>query len=111
MMKLILVFVFLFAVGAKAQSGKHGDGHAENHDVYKSWRNPVTLSSCCNDKDCRPTRAFLTDNGVWMAWDGSQWLPVPQRSLLPPDMLKDGRSHICESNGAINCFSPTGPKS
>ena len=55
---------------ARAQSGNHGDGHAENHDWYQNLTQPDTGFSCCNgstssvEGDCRPTRAFLNNNGL-----------------------------------------------
>jgi hypothetical protein len=92
---------------ALAQSGEHGDGHAAMHDIYKNWhppRNPGT--SCCNNADCRPTRAFVDDNGHWRAWNGSAWLSIPQERVLPANFAGDGRSHICEKDGFVYCFSP-----
>ena len=56
-----------------AQSGTHGEGHAENHDWYRELKQPGTNMSCCNgtlngiEGDCRPTRAYIDDNGTWRA--------------------------------------------
>ncbi|MFO1081853.1 MAG: hypothetical protein U1E23_14640 [Reyranellaceae bacterium] len=61
------------------------------HDPYGSWRQPDNPAvSCCNGQDCRPTRAYLGEDGRWRAWDG--------------------RSHLCEAGGHVYCFSPTSPK-
>jgi hypothetical protein len=101
----------LSAAGAFGQSGQHGDGHAQMHGTYKNWtppNNPKT--SCCNDSDCRPTRAYLGDDGLWRAWNGYQWLTVPRERVLPTDLAGDGRNHICEKQEFIYCFSPTVPK-
>jgi hypothetical protein len=95
------------AVAAFAQSGHHGDGHAEGHDIYKRWtppKNPNT--SCCNNADCRPTRAYVDDEGRWRAWNGAMWLIVPPDRVLPPDFAGDGRSHLCEMEQFIYCFTP-----
>jgi hypothetical protein len=95
------------AVAAFAQSGHHGDGHAEGHDIYKRWtppNNPNT--SCCNNADCRPTRAYVDDEGHWRAWNGAMWLIVPPDRVLPPDFAGDGRSHLCEMEQFIYCFTP-----
>ena len=55
---------------AKGQEGRHGEGHAQNHDIYKNWRIPTNpMASCCHDQDCRPTRAFVGDDGLWRAWE------------------------------------------
>ncbi len=92
--------------------GQHGFGHAELHDVYKAWHpldNPKT--SCCNNADCRPTRAYVDDNGTWRAWNGLRWLLVPSDRVLPTDFAGDGRSHLCENAGYIYCFTPAPPRS
>ena len=95
------------AMSAFAQSGEHGDGHAEMHDIYKDWHPPLNQgTSCCNNADCRPTRAFVDDDGNWRAWNGSTWLQVPQERVLPTDYAGDGRSHLCEKEGFVYCFTP-----
>jgi len=99
----------LLALGlsAFAQSGEHGDGHAEMHDIYKHWHPPLNPgTSCCNNADCRPTRAFVDGEGHWRAWNGSAWLLVPQERVLPSDLAGDGRSHLCEKAGFVYCFTP-----
>ena len=91
--------------------GRHGQGHAENHDWYQLLKQPGTGYSCCNaltDKnpngDCRPTRAYLHDDGTWRAMVDGRWIPVPPRVVLK-DLAPDGRSHICASKaGMIFCF-------
>lgn len=92
---------------AWAQSGLPGDGHAEMHDRYKRWHPPGNpQTSCCNNADCRPTRAFLDPEGNWRAWNGTEWLRVPWERVLPTDFAGDGRSHLCENGSFIYCFSP-----
>lgn len=91
---------------SRGQTGQHGDGHTAGHDAYKEWKQPGTGASCCNDADCRPTRAYMGDDGLWRAWDGHRWLTVPADKVLPTDHAKDGRSHFCEMNGVVFCFSP-----
>jgi hypothetical protein len=95
----------------QSQSGEHGDGHAEMHHIYKGWHSPSNPGvDCCNDGDCRPTRAKQDEGGNWLAWNGHKWLLVPQRALMPPDVAGDGRSHICERQEFIYCFTPAQPK-
>ncbi|MBV8187942.1 MAG: hypothetical protein JOY64_17075 [Alphaproteobacteria bacterium] len=110
----LLVCMFAVAAGlalggalALAQSGQHGDGHAAMHDIYKNWHPPQNPgTSCCNNADCRPTRAFVDDDGHWRAWNGSAWLSIPQERVLPANFAGDGRSHICEKDGFVYCFAP-----
>jgi hypothetical protein len=102
-----VVALLALAASAFAQSGEHGDGHAGMHDIYKNWHTPMNSRvSCCNNADCRPTRAYVDEDGNWHAWNGSNWLLVPDERLLPTDYAGDGRSHLCEQGGFIYCFTP-----
>jgi len=90
--------------------GQHGQGHAENHDWYQQLKQPGTGYSCCNgtangvEGDCRPTRAYLNDDGQWYAQVDGRWVLVPPRVVLQ-QLAPDGRSHICASkSGMIYCF-------
>ena len=97
-------------------SGHHGQGHAENHDWYKELKQPGTGYSCCNgtvngiEGDCRPTRAYLQDDGTWRALIDGTWVVVPPRVVLK-QLAPDGNSHICASrSGLIYCFLGGSPK-
>lgn len=101
-----------------AQSGHHGEGHAENHDWYQKLKQPGTGYSCCNgatngvEGDCRQTRAYQTDDGTWRALINGQWKPVPPRVVLQ-QLSPDGNSHICanKDGSLIYCFLGGSPKS
>ena len=117
---------FAFAAAAQDMSthrhgdtiiGQHGQGHAENHDWYKGLKQPGTGYSCCNgtvngvEGDCRPTRAYLQDDGTWKALIDGRWMPVPPRVVLK-NLAPDGNSHICAGkSGMIYCFIGGSPKS
>jgi hypothetical protein len=61
--------------------------------------------------DCRPTRAYLHDDGQWRALVDGKWIIVPARAVLK-QLAPDGNSHICASkSGAIYCFLGGSPKS
>ena len=114
---LCLVAALAIAAGARAQTGQHGEGHAENHDWYQQLKQPGTGYSCCNgtingiEGDCRPTRAYLADDGVWRALVDGRWVPVPPRVVLR-QMAPDGRNHICANrSGTIFCFLAGSPRS
>ena len=105
-----------FFSSASAQEGHRGAGHAENHDWYQDLKQPGTGFSCCNgtvngaEGDCRPTRAYLNDNGQWYALLNGRWVMVPPRVVLQ-QLAPDGRSHICASkSGTIYCFLGGSPK-
>jgi hypothetical protein len=97
--------------------GQWGHGHAENHDWYKKLTQPGTGYSCCNgtadgvEGDCRPTRAYLTEQGTWRALLNGRWTPVPPNVVLKTQ-APDGNSHICAGkSGMIYCFVGGVPKS
>jgi hypothetical protein len=104
--RLLLFITAVLAVPAAGQdtgchSGDHGCGHRESHDWYQELRQPGTGYSCCNgssdgrEGDCRPTRAYLHEDGHW-------------RAVLAPD----GGSHVCAGKGGtIYCFIAGVPKS
>jgi len=105
------------AVAQDSPDRRHGRGHAENHDWYKELRQPGTEYSCCNgaingvEGDCRPTRAYLHDDGTWRAMIDGRWTPVPPRVVLK-SLATDGNSHICAGkSGMIYCFIGGSPKS
>jgi hypothetical protein len=121
---LACAFAVVAALGVRAQQpsgdlrpdGHYGQGHAENHDWYKDLKQPQTGYSCCNgrsnssDGDCRPTRAYLNDDGMWYALLDGRWVPVPPKVVLK-QLAPDGSSHICASkSGMIYCFLGGSPK-
>jgi hypothetical protein len=96
-------------------TGFYGHGHAENHDWYSKLNQPGTSYSCCNGNehggDCRPTRAFLGEDGYWHAQIDGNWQTVPSRAVVDK-LAPDGNSHICASKGGyIFCFIGGSPKS
>ena len=120
-----IVSFALMAMPASAQVGQpfdqaqghHGQGHAQNHDWYQELKQPGTGYSCCNgtmngiEGDCRPTRAYLTEEGQWRALIHGKWVMVPPSRVLK-QLAPDGRSHICVSrSGVIYCFLGGSPKS
>lgn len=105
----------------RAQSGAHGQGHAEGHDWYQHLKQPGTGFSCCNgdtvdslgnrrEGDCRPTRAFLGEDGRWRALVDGHWREVPSRVVLEGRFNRDPlRAHVCASKtGMIYCFLGAG---
>lgn len=117
-MRAVIAAIFLCHIGAGAfaQDGHHGQGHAENHDWYQGLKQPGTGASCCNggaggvEGDCRPTRAYVDDDGVWRALIDGRWTVVPPRAVLQ-SLAPDGNSHICASrSGTIYCFIGGSPK-
>jgi hypothetical protein len=104
------------AMAQSSPSGRHGDGHAQNHDWYEDLRQPDTGSRCCNGTvggkpgDCRPTRSFIGEDGLYRAWDGRQWLVVPKSKILSMP-TPDRGPHLCETYGRVFCFITGEPSS
>lgn len=114
---VVSIAALLPAAQAPAQVGTHGQDHAQNHDWYQELRQPGTGYSCCNgtmdgiEGDCRPTRAYVTEEGQWCALIDGRWVLIPPRAVLE-QLAPDGRSHICASrSGMIYCFIGGSPKS
>lgn len=99
---------------ARAQSGQHGDGHAQHHDWYRLLKTPHGYSCCQGDQagkmgDCRPVQARPTDGGGWEVYFGGRWHPVPPERILPGHLNKAPlHSHLCEQDGYIRCMIPGG---
>lgn len=113
MLLILAPTAFAQAAGPDPEpSGRHGDGHAQMHDIYRHWHPPLNPNtSCCDNSDCRPTRAFVDEEGHWRAWNGKLWLQVPKERVLPDNYAGDGRSHLCEKEQFIYCFTPGQPRS
>jgi hypothetical protein len=116
---VVLLLLIGVTAGARAiaQDGQHGQGHSENHDWYEKLTQPGSNASCCNgtrngvEGDCRPTRAYQKDDGMWYALLNGRWVPVPPRVVLK-NLAPDGNSHICAApSGVIFCFLGGSPKS
>jgi len=108
--------LFGMAVDAWGQESHRGVGHSENHDWYSGLKQPYSGMSCCNgtkngvEGDCRPTRAYVGDDGQWRALIDGRWIPVPPSVVLDSKLNKDAiRSHICAGkSGVIYCFVGAG---
>ena len=94
------------AAGVRAQ-----DGHAQMHHEYLKWKDGRGYS-CCDERDCRPTRAYIDEAGRWRAMVDGVYLVVPPDAVLRIPS-PDGRSHVCVSPGALEprCFVPGEPRS
>lgn len=108
-----LAFVFaLILVGFWAGCSRAQDDHAQGHDWYQHLKQPGTGYGCCDNRDCRPTRAYREDDGTWRAVVDGRWVDVPA-GLVLTEKAPDGRSHICANltTGRIYCFVPGEPRS
>lgn len=129
----IVVFVAItLGVTHKARSQDREAGHAEHHDVYKTWHTPGSPGvSCCNERrigpdgkpegDCYPTEAILSPSGgllnldikgdVWWAkrFDG-RWIEIPESRIVKEKNPDDtgSRAHLCQADNSefVLCFVP-----
>lgn len=93
-------------------TGRHGDGHAENHDAYRALSNPATGASCCNgtvdgvEGDCRPGTVWRDAGGDLRARIGGRELFVPESALVPGAMNPHPPvGMICERDGRFYCVA------
>ena len=96
---LIALGCFLLGLGLAFMAGR-----ASAHDQYMDWKMPGTGVSCCHDRDCRPVRASLTEEG-WVALVDGLEVPIPPERILKQPS-PDGRSHWCGSGAVTFCFVP-----
>ena len=107
----LIVALLAQTAAARAQEGWQGMGHAQHHEWYKELMQPATGLSCCNGRDCRPTRAYVDSHGWWRAMINGRWKRVPPETVLKT-VAPDGNSHICaDEEGHIHCFVGGVPKS
>lgn len=105
--KALVVSCLLVSSAAFAQHAhspghsQHPPEHAQLHNqFYAQWQRPGNKGSCCNDRDCYPTKAKFED-GKWWAQrrEDGKWLPVPREVYDPdnPQMVQspDGQPHLC----------------
>ena len=92
---LAILVIFGVARSAAGQDvkGFHGDGHDLLHYWYKTLRQPGTGYSCCNNEDCRPTRARIRGQMVEVLVDG-EWTFVPPSTILQQS-APDLNTHVC----------------
>ena len=114
-MRLLLLIILVFAAPMHAafaeEPSGHGDGHAQFHNFYQSWKQPNVKSydgnsiSCCNAReadfnskgvpirimgDCYPTEFRLLPGGKWIAklaeedrfFYGREWIDVPDAKII-----------------------------
>lgn len=79
-------------------------------DWYKSLRQPISGISCCDESDCRPTRARMSDGGWWQAQTPSgQWVDVPAARVIMDKGHPSGAAVLCSApSGHVYCFVPPG---
>jgi hypothetical protein len=108
----IVLMSFAVAVAeigpAWAQSGNRGDGHAENHDWYRTLKTKSGWSCCSGDEghgDCRPVLAHQRQDGEWEAYFSGAWQEIPRDAILRDELNRVPlHAHICERAGFVYCF-------
>ena len=102
----------------KAEETYHGHGHSELHHWYRRLMRPDFPSyRCCNDQDCRPTRARW-NKGHWEAQKDGRWIRIPNEKISREQSI-DSRPHICAPPTShpkfhadyVFCFVKPGPGS
>ena len=107
---VLMAFAVAVAVNgpAWAQSGNRGDGHAENHDWYRTLKTKSGWSCCSGDEghgDCRPVLAHQRQDGEWEAYFSGAWQEIPRDAILRDELNRVPlHAHICERAGFVYCF-------
>lgn len=109
----------LAPIGQPTTPPDHVEGHAQHHDVYRTWCQPgrekpcPSYYSCCNEKkdgvgDCYPTTAELRNDHWFALTDEKKWIEIPDEKIvreINPDET-GSRAHLCEAYGKVLCFVP-----
>lgn len=75
---------------------------------FRSLTVPGTVNgSCCDEADCKPTKAEHRDGQWWAEVDGTMQ-PVPNERIVRNPVSYDGRAYVCVWGGVILCFIPPG---
>ncbi len=105
---ILLVLALAIAV---FMIGAFTGGRARAHEPYGDWRQPGG-ASCCSDlqRECRPVRSYLGDDGRHYVFLSGRWKPVPPGNVLKRPS-PDGNSHVCAGlEDEIYCFVAGVPK-
>ncbi len=82
--------------------------HTQAHDIYNGWNIPGQNKSCCNNLDCKPTKAKY-EAGAWWAFVASKrmWVKIPDQTIVTYK-TDDTDAHLCfsESFSEVLCFRP-----
>lgn len=90
---------------AHAQSGNRGDGHAENHDWYRTLKTKSGWSCCSGDEshgDCRPVQAHQRQDGDWEAYFDGSWQEIPPDAILRDELNRVPLHASCGAAVAVS---------
>lgn len=89
-----------------AQDGQLGIGHEKFHPWYNTLKDRHG-TSCCNDRDCRPTHSRMKEGSLEVQVDG-EWMKVPPETILTNKNPPDLGDHVCaiQRNFMFNGGSP-----
>ncbi len=102
---LRLVFCVL-AGGAAAQPPLQvAQSSSDLSAWFKSLRQPANGISCCDESDCRVTKARPTADG-WEAQLGARWVAIPEDKIIAgAEHPLTGQAVLCATpQGYIYCF-------
>ncbi len=114
-MKMLLLISYISAgvlfvlttVGRSDEIHHHAGQSPAVDRFYSTWHMPdVPASSCCNQLDCYPTEAHMS-NGHWVAKqrETGGWMRVPDKKIEYNRDNPDGQSHVCATpEGIVLCF-------
>ena len=83
----------LCTTGLQAQDGHLGAGHEKFHYWYNGLQDR-NGTSCCHDRDCRPTQSRMHEGSLEVQVDG-EWMKVPPETVLTNKTPPDLGDHVC----------------
>jgi hypothetical protein len=86
----------------------HPEDLGIHQKFYKTWNMPDQPDiSCCNDADCYPTEAKMTDGHWWAKRrEDGKWIKIPDEKVEKNRNNPDGRNHICAPPPGYSLYSP-----
>lgn len=93
---LVAISFLAFSVQAQTKS-----------DWFKSLMRPDTLTSCCDDADCKVDDTARFDDGQWTVEINGRRQAVQRSKILETESY-DGRAYSCVYQGVLLCFVKPG---
>lgn len=76
-------------------------------DWFKSLRQPGSMVSCCDESDCKRTKARIGPDGWEALTPAGDWIAIPEGRIVRPKSNPTGEPILCLSPGrTIYCFVP-----
>ncbi len=97
----------LLAVFATLLIGPAGAADPAIEAWFKSLKQPGSGMSCCDESDCKRTKARVGPDGWEALTPAGDWISVPEDRIVRPKSNPTGEPILCLSpSRSIYCFVP-----